>query len=232
MDELNLQPIAYIENDFDEKFGIPRQGVLAEEIISRIVFTPAYRDAQALRGLEGYSHLWLIWGFSANKDHAFHPTVRPPLLGGNKRVGVFASRSPYRPNPLGLSAVLLKRVIAQSPQGPVLEIAGADLLNGTPIYDIKPYLAYADSYPEARGGFTEDIDRAARELTVAIAPELLEMIPEEKQPALLKVLSLDPRPGYQRDESRLYGLSFGGYNISFRVTENLLKVEKIDKKTL
>ncbi len=229
MNELTIKPIAYIKNDFDEKFGIPRQGGLIPELKGKIVFTKEYREREALRGIESYSHLWLIWGFSANKDHEFHPTVRPPLLGGNTRVGVFATRSPYRPNPLGLSVVLLDRVEESSTEGLVLHISGADLLDGTPIYDIKPYLPYVDSYPEAVGGFTETIDYEARILNVVVADEVLAIIPNEKRAALLKVLALDPRPTYQNDESRVYGLSFGGYNIKFRVVEKNLLVENIDK---
>lgn len=229
MNELTIKPIAYIKNDFDEKFGIPRQGGLIPELKGKIVFTKEYREREALRGIESYSHLWLIWGFSANKDQEFHPTVRPPLLGGNTRVGVFATRSPYRPNPLGLSVVMLDRVEESATEGLVLYISGADLLDGTPIYDIKPYLPYVDSYPEAVGGFTETIDYEARLLNVVVDDEKLAIIPDEKRAALLKVLALDPRPTYQSDESRVYGLSFGGYNIKFRVVEKNLLVENIDK---
>ena len=229
MNELVLKPIAYIENDFNEEFGIPRQGGLIKEITGKITFTEEYRNPDALRGLEGYSHLWLIWGFSENKDYDFHPTVRPPLLGGNKRMGVFATRSPYRPNPLGLSVVRLERIDLHEKNGPVLYISGADLLNGTPIYDLKPYLAYVDSYPEALGGFTDNLDFAQRELTVQIDGELLQKVPQEKHQSLLKVLALDPRPGYQRDENKIYGLSFGGFNISFQVQGKVLTVENIDK---
>lgn len=229
MNELTIKPIAYIKNDFDEKFGIPRQGGLIPELKGKIVFTKEYREREALRGIESYSHLWLIWGFSANKDQEFHPTVRPPLLGGNTRVGVFATRSPYRPNPLGLSVVMLDRVEESATEGLVLYISGADLLDGTPIYDIKPYLPYVDSYPEAVGGFTETIDYEARLLNVVVDDEKLAIIPDEKRAALLKVLALDPRPTYQSDESRVYGLSFGGYNIKFRVVEKNLFVKNIDK---
>lgn len=229
MNELTLTPIAYISNDFSEKFGIPRQGGLIPELKARIIFTPEYRDPEALRAIETYSHLWLIWGFSANKDRDFHPTVRPPMLGGNTRIGVFATRSPYRPNPLGLSAVLLEKVEKTADDGVILHIAGADLLDGTPIYDIKPYLPYVDSYPAAIGGFTDTLDYAARELSVEIADEMLAEIPEEKRVSLLKVLAMDPRPTYQNDENRLYGLSFGGYNINFRVAKKILIVENIDK---
>lgn len=230
MNELTIKPIAYIVNDFSEKFGIPRQGGLIPEIKGKIVFTKEYREREALRGIESYSHLWLIWGFSANKDHDFHPTVRPPMLGGNTRLGVFATRSPYRPNPLGLSVVLLEKVEESANEGLILHISGADLLDGTPIYDIKPYLPYVDSYPEAVGGFTDTIDYEARVLNVEIADEVLRIIPIDKQAALLKVLSLDPRPTYQNDENRVYGLSFGGYNVKFRVVDKNLLVENIDKE--
>lgn len=230
MNELTIKPIAYIANDFDEKFGIPRQGGLIPELKGKIIFTKEYREREALRGIESYSHLWLIWGFSANKDHDFHPTVRPPMLGGNTRLGVFATRSPYRPNPLGLSVVLLEKVEESANEGLVLHISGADLLDGTPIYDIKPYLPYVDSYPEAVGGFTDTLDYEARILNVVVADEILAIIPLEKRQALLKVLSLDPRPTYQNDENRVYGLSFGGYNIKFRVVEKNLLVENIDKE--
>lgn len=228
MHELTIKPIAFIENDFNEKFGIPRQGGLIKEITGKITFTEKYRNPDALRGLEGYSHLWLVWGFSENKDYDFHPTVRPPLLGGNIRMGVFATRSPYRPNPLGLSVVRLEKIVLNEKDGPALYISGADLLNGTPIYDIKPYLAYVDSYPEALGGFTDNLDLEKRELQVQITEELLNKIPQDKHPSLLKVLALDPRPGYQKDE-RVYGLSFAGFNISFMVADKTLIVQNIDK---
>lgn len=230
MNELTIKPIAYIKNDFDEKFGIPRQGGLIPELKGSIIFTKEYREREALRGIESYSHLWLIWGFSANKDHDFHPTVRPPMLGGNTRLGVFATRSPYRPNPLGLSVVMLDSVEESANEGLILHISGADLLDGTPIYDIKPYLPYVDSYPDAIGGFTDTIDYESRILNVKISDDLLAIIPLEKRQALLKVLSLDPRPTYQNDEMRIYGLAFGGYNIKFRVIEKNLLVENIDKE--
>ena len=229
MEELTIKPIAYIRNDFTEKFGIPRQGGLIPELKAKIIFTADYRDPEALRAIETYSHLWLIWGFSANKDRDFHPTVRPPMLGGNTRLGVFATRSPYRPNPLGLSVVLLDSVEKTAADGVVLHVSGADLLDGTPIYDIKPYLPYVDSYPEAIGGFTDQMNYAARKLSVEISDELLEKIPSEKRASLLKVLSLDPCPTYQNDENRVYGLAYGGYNIKFRVEKKILIVENVDK---
>ena len=196
-----------------------------QELTARVVLAPPYRDPEALRGIEGFSHLWLIWQFSGAAGKGWHPTVRPPRLGGNTRVGVFATRSPFRPNPIGLSSVRLLRVEWDSPEGPVLHVAGADLLDGTPIYDIKPYLAYVDSHPEAVDGFAA----AARDHALAVdcAPELLARLPAEKRAAALGVLAQDPRPAYQDDPARVYGMAFAGYDIRFTVAGDTLTVRDI-----
>ena len=215
-----MQTIAHIYNDYTEKFGIPRQSGLNQALISRIVMEPAYRAPEAFRGIEAYSHLWLIWEFSQVPEEApFSPTVRPPRLGGNTRLGVFATRSPFRPNRLGLSCVELIRV-EESPEGPLLLVAGADLMNGTPIYDIKPYLPYADAVPDAR--VNEALSRPR--LQVDIPAELEARIPEEKREALKEMLALDPRPAYQEDPERVYGVKFGGMDVQFRVADGFLTV--------
>ena len=221
-----LKPIATIRTDFPEKFGIPRQSGLIQALKGTIVFEPEYRDASALRGLEGYSHLWLIWQFSRSVVEHWSPTVKPPRLGGNRRMGVFATRSPFRPNPLGLSCVRLEQVELSGPDGPVLRVAGADLMDGTPIYDIKPYIPYADCHPEATGGFTDAISYAR--LDVDFPPDLLCCIPPEKHSALIEVLAQDPRPGYQHDaRDRHYGVSFAGFDVRFTVEENTLRVIEV-----
>ena len=221
-----LKVIARIRTDFSSKFGIPRQSGLIGALTGRILFEPEYRDATALRGLEGYSHLWLIWQFSESVLADWSPTVKPPLLGGNVRMGVFATRSPFRPNPLGLSCVALERVELSTPDGPVLHVAGADLLDGTPIYDIKPYLPYADSHPEARGGFTDAL--APEPLRVDFPELLLALIPEDKRAALMQVLALDPRPGYRRgDSDRRYGVEFAGFDVRFTVAGGVLRVFEV-----
>ena len=218
-----LRIIARIRTDFSSKFGIPRQSGLIEALKGNIVFEPEYRDASALRGLEGYSHLWLIWQFSESVLENWSPTVKPPLLGGNTRMGVFATRSPFRPNPLGLSCVKLEDIAFSGPDGPTLRVAGADLLDGTPIYDIKPYLPYADSHPDARAGFTEDL--APHTLDVDFPEPLLRLIPCEKRAALRQVLALDPRPGYRRgDSDRRYGVEFAGFDVRFTVSGDALRV--------
>ena len=229
MEELTIKPIAYIRNDFTEKFGIPRQGGLIPELKAKIIFTADYRDPEALRAIETYSHLWLIWGFSANKDRDFHPTVRPPMLGGNTRLGVFATRSPYRPNPLGLSVVLLDSVEKTAADGVVLHVSGADLLDGTPIYDIKPYLPYADCRPEALGGFAPA--PAGARLAVDIPSELLARVPEDKRAALTGVLSQDPRPSYQHDPERVYGMAFAGLEVRFQVQGDRLRVVSVERES-
>lgn len=220
-----LRVIARIHSDFPTKFGIPRQSGLVEELRSAVVFEPEYRNPDALRGLEGFSHLWLIWQFSQAVRENWSPTVRPPRLGGNARMGVFATRSPFRPNPIGLSCVRLER-IEQHPQwGPALWVAGADLMDGTPIYDVKPYLPYADCRPEAAGGFASQPKEPT--LQVEIAPELLSQVPEELREALLGVLAQDPRPQYQHRPDRVYGLEFGPLEVKFTVEGELLTVRQV-----
>ena len=210
-------PIAHIHTDFSEKFGIPRQAGLVQALTARIVFAPAYRVAEALRGIEQYSHLWLIWQFSQQAGQPWRPTVRPPRLGGNTRMGVFATRSPCRPNALGLSCVRLLAVDWDAADGPALTVAGADLLDGTPIYDIKPYLPYVDSHPQAAGGFSAAT--ADRQLAVDFPPALLSRVPAEKRPALFGVLAQDPRPGYQHDAARVYAMAFAGLTVKFTVDD-------------
>lgn len=217
-----VQVIARIHSDFDEKFGIPRQSGLVEELEADIVLEPPYRNWDAVRGLEQFSHIWLLWQFSKSVRKGWSPTVRPPRLGGNERVGVFATRSPFRPNEIGLSCVKLKKIEKHPKLGPVLHVAGADLLDGTPILDIKPYLPYTDSHPEAVGGFA-DAHRNDR-LQVEIPAELLWKVPQEKQKALLGVLAEDPRPAYQNDPLRVYGMKFAGMEIGFRVEGGVLTV--------
>lgn len=220
---LTLRPIARIHTEFSEKFGIPRQSGLVEELSARIVLEPAYRVREALRGIEGFSHLWLLWQFTESRG--WSPTVRPPRLGGNQRVGVFATRSPFRPNPIGLSCVKLDRVDWDAPDGPVLVVRGADLLDGTPLFDIKPYVPLADCRPEAVGGFS-DLHREDR-LTVDFPERLLDQVPKEKQAALLGVLSQDPRPSYQHDPQRVYGMAFAGLEVKFTVAGETLQVRDV-----
>ena len=227
MGTIEIKPIARMHSDFPTKFGIPRQSGLVEELRSTIVFEPEFRNSDALRGIEGFSHLWLIWQFSEAVRSDWTPTVRPPRLGGNVRMGVFATRSPFRPNSLGLSCVRLLGVEHTEEYGTVLHVGGADLMNGTPIVDIKPYIPYSDSHPDALGGFT---DTAADFLLQVDFPEdLLKKLPEEKREAAVGVLSHDPRPSYQRSPERIYGLSFGGFDIRFRVEEKLLTVLEVSK---
>ena len=216
-----LTPIAFIHTDFSSKFGIPRQAGLVDELRGTIVFEPIFRNDDALRGLDGFSHIWLIWGFSENRTHDWSPTVRPPRLGGNVRLGVFATRSPFRPNGLGLSCVRLIGLQKESGLGTCLMVAGADLMDGTPIYDIKPYLPYADCIPEAAGGFAPEADRR---LEVLFPPWLRDRIPADKQAALTEVLAQDPRPKYHDDPARVYGMSFAGFDIRFRVENDRLLV--------
>lgn len=220
---MEIRPIAHIRSDFSEKFGIPRQSGLVEELTAEVVFEPQYRVPEAFRGIEGFSHLWLIWEFS--RSRGWSPTVRPPRLGGNKRLGVFATRSPFRPNPIGLSCVRLAEVRQDRGLGPVLVVAGADLMDGTPIYDIKPYLPYADCKPDAAGGFASIPKEASLEVD---CPEtLLADLPEDKRAALLAVLAQDPRPQYQDDPGRVYGMSFAGLEVRFRVEGERLTVVAI-----
>lgn len=222
---MEITPIAYIRSDFQEKFGIPRQSGLVEALRAEVIFAPEYRVPEAVRGLEDFSHIWLIWEFSQARREGWSPTVRPPRLGGNRRLGVFATRAPFRPNALGLSAVRLEAVEPDTPRGPVLHVSGADLLDGTPIYDVKPYIPYADAVPEASGGFTDRVDRLL--LAVDCPPDLLERVPPEKREALLAVLAQDPRPQYQNDPARIYGMSFAGLEVRFQVVEGRLMVTEI-----
>lgn len=224
-EEFLIHPIAHIHTDFPEKFGIPRQSGIVEELQATVIFEPEYRTADAVRGLEQYSHIWLLWRFSECTNKPFSPTVRPPRLGGNTRMGVFATRSPFRPNSIGLSCVRLEKIDFEAPDAPVLHVTGADLMDGTPILDVKPYLPYADSFPNASGGFAlqskEDI------LKVEFPRELLEKIPEEKRQPLLRVLAQDPRPAYQADAERIYGFTFAGFTVKFTVCENVLSVTAV-----
>lgn len=221
-----MKPIAYIHTDFSAKFGIPRQSGLIPGLYGEIVFEPAYRNPDALRGIEGFSHIWLLWEFSEAKGHPFSPTVRPPRLGGNMRMGVFATRSPYRPNPIGLSCVRLVSVDLTGKNAPTLTVEGADLLDGTPIYDIKPYLPYTDSRPDATAGFAGDVyeDR----LTVIFPPDLLALLPAALQKSATRLLRHDPRPSYQDDPGRIYGMPYGGYDIRFTVKGEELTVVAVE----
>lgn len=226
-DTYTLKQIAHIENDFDEKFGIPRQSGLVNELKAKIVFESEYRNPDAVRGLENFSHIWLIWQFSKAVRSDWSPTVRPPRLGGNKRVGVFSTRSPFRPNALGLSSVVLDKVEPETPAGPVLYVSGADLMNGTPIYDIKPYIPMYDSHPDARESFTSI--NSDYGLNVIADENVLSDFPKEKKQALLNVLAQDPRPQYHDDENRQYTMSFAGYDIGFSVKEGTLTILFVKK---
>ena len=226
-EQASVRVIARIRSDFKQKFGIPRQSGLVDELEADIVFEPEFRNPEALRGLEGFSHLWLIWEFSQARRESWSPTVRPPRLGGNQRLGVFATRSPFRPNPIGLSCVRLAGVDLHTPDGPVIRVAGADLLDGTPIYDIKPYLPYADCKPNALGGFASAPKEAT--LAVDITEELLSRVPEEKRSALTGVLAQDPRPSYQDDPERVYGMAFAGLEVRFRVEGEILTVCAVER---
>ena len=217
-----MKAIAHIHTEFPTKFGIPRQSGIIETLRGTIVFEPEYRNPEAIRGLEGFSHLWLIWEFSEAKRDSWSPTVRPPRLGGNTRMGVFATRSPFRPNPIGLSSVKLEKIELDPKLGPVLHVTGADLMDGTPIYDIKPYIVYTDSHPDAISGFAEK--PADSLLEVDFPSDLLEKVTPEKRESLAAVLAHDPRPQYQDDPDRVYGMTFGPYEIRFRVIETTLRV--------
>ena len=227
MENINIQVIARMRSDFPTKFGIPRQSGLVESLESTIVFEPEFRNSDALRGIEGYSHLWIIWQFSQAVRQEWSPTVRPPRLGGNTRMGVFATRSPFRPNNLGLSCVKLIGVEQTENEGTVLHVAGADLMDGTPIFDIKPYIPYSDSFPNAAGGFTDTAEDFI--LQVDFPAALLELLPESKRQAAIGVLSHDPRPSYQRKPGRVYGLNFAGFDIRFSVAEKTLTVCEVVK---
>ena len=224
-DTVSMSVIARIRSDFPTKFGVPRQSGLVDSLRATVVFEPEYRNPDALRGIEGFSHLWLIWQFHRAVREGWSPTVRPPRLGGNERMGVFATRSPFRPNAIGLSSVRLEGVELRTPQGPVLHVAGADLMDGTPILDIKPYLPYGDCRPEATGGFTDD--RARVLLEVEIPPQWLALVPEDRREALAGVLANDPRPAYQHDPARVYGMAFAGLDVRFTVDGNTLTVAEI-----
>lgn len=221
-----MKIIARISTDLPSKFGLPRQSGLVEGIEGRIVFEREYRNAEAFRGLEDFSHIWILWQFSEAVRDSWSPTVRPPMLGGNKRVGVFATRSPFRPNSIGLSSVRLERIEYTADEGPVLYVSGCDLMDGTPIYDIKPYLAYTDSHPDAVGGFTQTLPE--RSLKVEVSDDMLSCVPDKKRSTLKAILSQDPRPSYQNDPERIYGFSFAGFEVRFSVRDGVLTVISID----
>ena len=227
MEFYQTKVIARIHTDLPEKFGLPRQGCLIPELRGKIVFEPEFRSRDAVRGLEGYSHLWLIWQFSQAVRDTWSPLVRPPRLGGNEKMGVFATRSPFRPNAIGLSCVELEQVEQNRDLGPVIWVRGVDLMDGTPIFDIKPYLAYADSRPDAVGGWTDVVER--KNLQVECSNELLQKLHSAQQEALLAILANDPRPRYQDDPQRIYGLTFAGWNVKFRVESETLYVVEVEK---
>ena len=224
---MNIEPIAYFHSPFHSKFGIPKQSGLVEELEGSIVFCPEYRNADALRGLDEFDYLWLIWGFSANKHAATSLVVRPPLLGGNEKMGVFATRSPFRPNALGLSSVRISRIETDTTRGPVITVVGADLMDGTPIYDIKPYIPYADSHPEAKGGFTDT--HAICRLTVVIPDCFHHLFSQSQLQALYKVLELDPRPRYHKSGQKEYGMPYMDYDVHFTVNDGVLTVTDVIK---
>lgn len=219
--------IARIYNSYKEKFGIPRQSGITEDVESVIVFEKEYRDENALRGIEDFSHLWIIWQFSEVKENTWSPTVRPPRLGGNKRIGVFATRSPYRPNPIGLSSVKLERLEKTEDNGIVLVVKGADLMNGTPIFDIKPYIAFSDSHPNASGGFSDDVRDYS--LEVFIPDDIKKELSKEEYDTIVSILSQDPRPAYKKSSDRIYGMSFSCYQVRFKVMDGVLSVVDLDK---
>lgn len=223
-----MKVIAHIHSDFPTKFGIPRQSGLVESLKAKIVFEPEYRNSDALRGMEEYSHLWLIWEFSEAKRDTWSPTVRPPRLGGNKRMGVFATRSPFRPNPIGLSCVKLEAIDFATENGPVIIVSGADLLDGTPIYDIKPYLPFADSRPDAIGGFADTVK--GDQLQVQCSEEMMLQIPKQHRQAVIDILAQDPRPHYQQDPTRIYGMEYANMEIKFRVEDTTLVVCEVIRK--
>jgi len=227
MDNVNIQIIARMKSDFPTKFGIPRQSGLVEQLHSTIVFEPEFRNPEALRGIEDFSHLWIIWQFSQAVRQGWSATVRPPRLGGNTRMGVFATRSPFRPNNLGLSSVKILGVEQTADMGTVIHVAGADLMDGTPIFDIKPYIPYSDCHPGASGGFTDSVGDFL--LTVDFPAHLMDLLPENKRQAAIGVLSHDPRPSYQHDPERIYGLTFAGYDIRFSVRNDTLLVRDVVK---
>ena len=219
---MNIHPIAYFHSPFSSKFGIPKQSGLVEELEGSIVFAPEYRNTDYIRGLQGFDYIWLIWEFSDNRHPSKSPVVRPPVLGGNERVGVFATRSPFRPNALGLSSVRIQRIELDSTSGPVIHVLGADLMDGTPIYDIKPYIVYADCHPDARSGFVDS--RSWPKLEVVIPEEIAKNYQPERLSVLRKILELDPRPHYQNDPQRIYGMPFDGTDVRFFVENGVLTV--------
>ncbi len=227
---MKIFPVARIENDFNDKFGVPRQSSLINEIKSKIIFEKEFADANAVRGLDGYSHIWLIWEFDKNKNKAAQLTVRPPRLGGNKRMGVFATRSPFRPNNLGLSSVRLEKIEYDEKNHPVLIVSGADLVSGTPIYDIKPYIKFSDSHPDAVSSFADENECYKLDKVTAPKNILLKIGDKEKQEALIRILESDPRPAYQNDENRIYGLKFAGCEIKFRVKEKTIILVSIENE--
>ena len=226
---MEIQPIAFFRSPFRSKFGVPKQSGLVADLEGRIVFEPAYRSTDALRGLEGFDFLWLVWGFSANQHAANSLVVRPPLLGGNEKMGVFATRSPFRPNPLGLSSVRIARIEKHPTQGPVIHVLGADLMDGTPIYDIKPYIPYTDCHPEARGGFTDT--HAIKRLQVVMPAEVTRCLTKKEVEMLEGILALDPRPHYHQDATKVYGMPFEAYDIRFRVEGEVLRVVEVATRT-
>lgn len=225
---MEIEPIAFFHSLFSSKFGIPKQSGLVENLCGTIEFTPKYRNADAIRGIEGFDYLWLIWEFSANKHAASSPVVRPPLLGGNTKVGVFATRSPFRPNRLGLSSVRISNIEPDTPHGPIIHVLGADLMDGTPIYDIKPYVTYADCHPQARSGFVDK--HSINRLEVNIPDYIKEQLnlSEQKIDVLKRILELDPRPQYHDNPNKTYGMTFDGMNIKFKVVNNTLSVEDVE----
>lgn len=223
---MQIEPIAYFRSPFATKFGVPKQSGLVENLVGTIEFVPQYRNADALRGMEEFDYLWLIWEFSANRHAATSPVVRPPLLGGNRKVGVFASRSPFRPNRLGLSSVRISEIEIDATRGPLIHVLGADLMDGTPIYDIKPYVVYADSHPEARSGFVDK--NAIRWLEVVVPDAVAARYSSDELAALRKVLSLDPRPHYQDNPEKVYGMMYAGKDVKFRVEGDVLTVVEVE----
>lgn len=222
---MEINAIAHIHTDFSSKFGIPRQSGVVPSLKGHLVFCPKYRNADSLRGLDGFSHIWLIWQFSANGNQNWHSMVRPPRLGGNKQVGVFASRSPFRPNGLGLSAVKIEKIEFETPQGPIIHVLGADIMDGTPILDIKPYIAYADCIPNALSGFADSVE--FKKLSVVFPQHLQAMFSKELANTLIYVLENDPRPPYQKTADKIYGMPFAGFDIRFNVTDNILTIVEV-----
>lgn len=223
----NLKSIAHIKTQFSDKFGIPRQSGMVKGVTAKIIFEPQYRNADAVRGLDGFSHIWLLWEFSESVRETWSPTVRPPRLGGNKRMGVFATRSPFRPNPIGLSSVRLEKIEITAEHGPIIWVSGADILDDTPIYDIKPYLPFTDSHTDAKAGFTTEYEGYS--LNVNIDEGIKNKIPQDILDTVVELLAADPRPSYQSDANRVYGMKFGGYEVKFTVDESELYVVSFEK---